>query len=182
MPVELPAVNVVEDPVVGVKLPSLPFMDQTYAIPEGQVALLPPLVLHAGVAMNFCELPVERSIAVGVMLTPLRTTVEVSTVTETTTELSLVVPLSVALTKMPPVMAADPAVKVVVVPLVGLILPSAVFVSVHTYVTSGVGQVEVHRAAAVKAWVLPEGTLAVVGLIETEFSELVVVVVTVITV
>ena len=63
----------------------------------------------------------------------------------------------------------DPAVNVVVVPVAGLIEPSAVLVSAHAYVMPD-GQVPLHVGVAVKTFPLPALTVGDVGVRATEES------------
>jgi hypothetical protein len=172
-PPALPAVNVVDTPVAGVKLPSLLLRDQAYVMPVvGHVAL------HVGVATKACELPEVTVGAAGFTVNEVSVVEEV-VVTVITVDVPRVVPPSVALTKMPPVIAVLPAVKNTEPP-VPLSEPSALLVRTHAYAMPD-GQVALHVGAAVKAIVFPELTVGVVGLIATD-SRMMKVVVTVMTV
>jgi hypothetical protein len=90
--------------------------------------------------------------------------------------------LRVALTKIPPVTAVVPAVKVAVLPLEAPIEPSVVLVRAHTYVIPVAGQVELHVGVAVKPWLAPAATEGVTGSTASEFKVMGGVTVTVITV
>jgi hypothetical protein len=81
------------------------------------------------VAEKDCVLPEATVGAVGLIDTDVKALVD--TVTVISVEVIRVVPLSVALTKMAPVTAEVPAVKVVGVPLAELREPSVVLVRVH---------------------------------------------------
>jgi hypothetical protein len=106
VPTALPALNVTDAPL-PVTEPTVELVSvHEYEIPPGQ------LLLHIGVAVNACEPPVDNVGVVGLSDTELNVTTTVMTV-----ELSSVLPLIVALTKMPTVPTELAELNVTVAPL-----------------------------------------------------------------
>jgi hypothetical protein len=139
----VPAVKVVEAPLVGVIEPSVMLVRaHTKVIPVlGQVAL------HVVLAVKPC-VPLKGTEGnCGVTDTDFR--VMAAAVTVITVEVDTVVTPSVALTYMPTVPAVVTAVNVVVGPAERLIEPNVVLVRAHAYVIPVAGQVALHVGVAV---------------------------------
>ena len=130
-------------------------------VPEGQ-----GVWVHIGVAEKDCVLPEATVGAAGLIDTDVRM---FAAVTVISVEVIRVVPLSVALTKMPTVPAVLRAAKVVETPLAGLIVPSVVLVGAHAYVMNVVGHPDMlHVGFAVNTCVPLKPTVGNVGVTDTE--------------
>jgi hypothetical protein len=142
-------------PLDGLIVPTVELVSaQAYVIVPEQVEL------HFGVAVKNCLPPKVTVGAVGLTDTEVRVT---GAATVMTVELPLVVPLSVALTNMPPVTAALPAVKIIDTPE-PVREPMALLVRVHVYEMPEVGQVALHVGVAEKVCVPPSVIVGFVGL------------------
>jgi hypothetical protein len=84
-----------------------------------------------------------------------------------TVEFILMIPFSVALTKMPTVPPPLPAVKFTEGPMLGLIEPSVVLVRAHAYVAPE-GHVALHMGVTVNCCLPPELTVGAIGLSATD--------------
>jgi hypothetical protein len=166
-PWTVPAVNVCVDPE-PLRAPRVGLESaHTYVTVPGQVEV------QVGVAVKGC-VPVVLTVGVS---GPTATEVRLMTVTVMTVDAILVFAPRVALTKIPPVTAVGPAVKVTVAP-VPVIAPRVALVTDQTYVTVP-GHEGVHAGVAVKGWVPVALTVGVSGLTATELSTGVVTVITV---
>lgn len=171
VPAELPAVKVVLVVVelLGEMLPTLlSLRDQVYVIVVGQATVL-PLLVHVGDTVKICWPPVDTLTVVGEMAMDVRVVVTTDVVTVITVDAPTVVEPSVALTKIPPVRAVVPAVKVGVAVPEALSEPSALFETVQAYVIVP-GQVELQVGVAVKDCVFPDATEGLVGPTATEVN------------
>jgi hypothetical protein len=124
------------------------------------------VAMHVGVAVKGCVLPeaivgLVGDIATEDMVLPrLRRVI--------TVEASMVIPFSVALTKMPPVTAVAPPVKVTATPVTALSVPRVVLVRVHAYVIPEGQGLTLHVGSAVKGIVPLVDTEGSIGLTATE--------------
>jgi hypothetical protein len=161
VPPVLPAVNVMEGPGVPDSEPiALLERDHTYLTPDvGQE------VLHVMLAVKAVVPPDATVGAVGPNVTEVR--VLVGTETVITVDAVVVLPPSVALTKIPTVPAVLPAVKVTDRPELPESEPSALLERDHAYVIPP-GHVELQLGVAVKVTVPPEDIEGVVGPTATE--------------
>jgi hypothetical protein len=156
-----PAVNVMVRPLEGLTEPRVLFNDHAYVMPEdGQEP-----GEHAGVAANPSAPPVRTVTDVMLRVTPVRIGVT-AVLMVMAAESVAILPLRVAVTVKVTGPELDPAVNVMVEPVVELTLPRVLF-SVHAYEMPE-GQVAVHVGVAAKSCVPPGATVGAVGLTVTE--------------